>query len=266
MSVRYWVVDAFTSKVFSGNPAAVVLPERALPDALMQSIAAENNVSETAFAVPEGDGWRLRWFTPTVEVELCGHATLATSFVLGLQGHATPYRFHARSGLLLADRRGDLITLDFPARGHTPAAPVPGLAEVLGVVPTAMLQSADLIAVLDSADAVARLAPDMRQLSALCGGSLIVTAAGGDGVDITSRYFAPGYGIDEDPVTGALHTQVVPYWAAILGRSALVCRQASKRGGTMWCEARGDRVSLAGYATLYAEGNLVFPLTEDAYS
>jgi PhzF family phenazine biosynthesis protein len=256
MPLSYWVVDAFTDRVFTGNPAAVLLPEAALPDALMRSIAAENNLSETAFAVAEDSGWHLRWFTPTVEVDLCGHATLATAFVLAHLGHTGPFRFRTRSGILTASLSGGRIVLDFPARAYAPIAAPAGLVAALGAIPSLVLQSADLIAVLETAAAVHDLLPDITGVAALPGGAVIVTAAGGHGVDITSRYFAPAYGINEDPVTGALHTQVVPYWAARLGRPQLVCRQASARGGTLWCEHRGDRVLMAGTAVLYASGTI----------
>jgi predicted PhzF superfamily epimerase YddE/YHI9 len=254
--LRYWVVDAFTNRVFAGNPAAVVLPDAPLADAVMQSIAAENNLSETAFAVPEADGFHLRWFTPTVEVELCGHATLATSFVLDLLGTPGPYRFRTRSGVLIATVVDGRITLDFPARAHHAIAAPGGLLAVLGAAPVAVLQSADLIAVLGSAAAVRDLRPASEAILALPGGALIVTAQGGEDADITSRYFAPGYGIAEDPVTGALHTQVVPYWAERLGKSTLRCYQASARGGWMRCENAPPRVRMAGTAVLYAQGEL----------
>jgi PhzF family phenazine biosynthesis protein len=259
MKLPYWVVDAFTSDVFAGNPAAVLLPGTPLPATLMQSIAAENNLSETAFAVREGETFHLRWFTPTVEVELCGHATLATSFVLHQLGNAGPYSFRTRSGMLTATPENGRIVLDFPAREHREIAPPPGLAEALGATPVATLQSADLIAVLESAQTVRNLRPDSAKIAALPGGAVVVTAAGGEDADITSRYFAPAYGITEDPVTGSLHTQVVPYWASKLGKTHLVCRQASARGGTMWCEHRGDRVLMAGTAVLYATGTIHLP-------
>jgi len=255
----YWIVDAFTDRLFAGNPAAVVLPEKFPADALMQQIAAENNLSETAFAVPEGEDFRLRWFTPTVEVDLCGHATLATAFVLAHQGKGAGFRFHTRSGLLTATAEGDLLRLDFPARAFRPADAPAGLAEALGAVPLHVVQSADLIAIMPDAATVAALRPDMARIRSLPGGAVIVTAAGGEGVDITSRYFAPGHGIDEDPVTGALHTQVVPYWAEQLGRTELSCRQASARGGHMMCALRGDRVHMSGTAVLYASGRLRVP-------
>jgi PhzF family phenazine biosynthesis protein len=255
----YWIVDAFTDQLFAGNPAAVVLPEKFPADALMQQIAAETNLSETAFAVPEGDEYRLRWFTPTVEVDLCGHATLASAYILAHVGKGSAFRFHTRSGLLTADVEGDSITLDFPGRPFQETEAPSGLAGALGVEPVSVLQSADLVAVLRSPAEVAALKPDFARIRALPGGAVIVTAAGGNDADITSRYFAPAYGIDEDPVTGSLHTQVVPYWAQKLGRSRLACHQASVRGGRMMCELRGDRVLMSGTAVLFASGRLRVP-------
>ena len=259
MRLSYWVVDAFADRVFAGNPAAVVLPDVGLSNQLMQSIAAENNLSETAFAVPEGDFWQLRWFTPTVEVDLCGHATLATSFVLASLGHTGPFRYRTRSGELTADMSPGGIELDFPARSFAVIEAPPGLTEALGIRPVRVLQSADLIAVLDDPGAVSRLAPDFAAIARLPGGSVIVTAEGGECADITSRYFAPAYGINEDPVTGALHTQVVPYWAEALGRDTLICHQASARGGIMHCTRRGSRVLMLGQAVLYAQGEIFVP-------
>jgi PhzF family phenazine biosynthesis protein len=257
--LKYWVVDAFTQTLFCGNPAAVVLPDSALPDRLMQQIAAEQNLSETAFAVPEGDGYRLRWFTPTVEVDLCGHATLATSFVLRHLGHTGPYTYFTRSGVLTARAVESEIELDFPARSHEAIEVPAGLEAALGVAPVGVLRSADLIAVLASAEAVAGVKPDFLAIAKLPGGAVIVTAEGGEGVDITSRYFAPAYGIDEDPVTGALHTQVVPYWAKRLGRETLLCHQASARGGFMTCVFAAERVKMRGSAVLVASGKLHLP-------
>jgi len=260
MTHAYWIVDAFTDRVFSGNQAAVLLPSTPLPTALMQSIAAENNLSETAFAVRDGqsDGqsYHLRWFTPTVEVDLCGHATLATAFVLDMLSRPGPFHFRTRSGELVAHAGAGRITLDFPARDHHEIAAPKGLRAAIGVTAEHVLQSADLIAVLDSPDAVRDLRPDTAAIARLPGGALIVTARGGQDADITSRYFAPAYGIAEDPVTGSLHTQVVPYWARQLGKTTLACHQASARGGTMECSLRGDRVLLSGTAVLYAAGEI----------
>jgi PhzF family phenazine biosynthesis protein len=256
VSLAYWIVDAFTDRVFRGNPAAVLLPEAPLSTELMQSIAAENNLSETAFAVAEGDSYHLRWFTPTVEVDLCGHATLATSFVLASRGLTGPFRFRTRSGELTARVTDGGIELDFPARDFESVAPSQAVAGALGVTPVELLQSADLVAVLPSAADVAALRPDPVAIRALPGGALIVTAAGGEGADVTSRYFAPAYGIEEDPVTGSLHTQILPYWAPKLGKSRLVCHQASARGGVMTATLDAGRVRMEGQAVLYATGTI----------
>jgi PhzF family phenazine biosynthesis protein len=209
--------------------------------------------------VREADGFHLRWFTPTVEVDLCGHATLATSFVLYKLGHAGPFRYRTRSGLLVAHVVDNEIELDFPARSYSEIENPAGIATALGVQPACTLQSADLIAVLSSAEEVAALRPDSAAIAKLPGGAVIVTAAGGGDADITSRYFAPAYGIVEDPVTGALHTQVVPYWSARLGREILRCHQASARGGRMTCTLAGDRVKMRGTARLYAQGEFYLP-------
>ena len=261
MQLAYHVVDAFTDRVFRGNPAAVLVLEAPLSEALMQAIASENNLSETAFVVPDGERFGLRWFTPTVEVALCGHATLASAFVLDRLGHQAPFRFATQSGTLGASLEDGRIVLDFPARPVlTGAPPPPGLAEALGGTPDEVHQVLDWLCVFRSPDAVAALRPDFRKLAALPDGAAIATAAGGsDGADITSRYFAPGYGIDEDPVTGSAHTQLLPFWAARLGRKRLTCRQASGRGGTLWCELDGERVRIGGQATLYAEGRITVP-------
>ena len=255
----YWIVDAFTDRLFAGNPAAVVLPDMFPPDAVMQQIAAENNLSETAFAVEEGGEYRLRWFTPTVEVDLCGHATLATAFILGQQGKGASFRFQTRSGKLTATVAGELVSLDFPARSYTQIEAPVGLADAIGAEPVEVLQSADVIAVLADAATVAALKPDFARIKALPGGAVIVTAPGDKGADVVSRYFAPGYGIDEDPVTGSLHTQVIPYWAEKIGRTTLTCRQLSARGGFMMCRLRGERLGMSGTAVLYASGKIRLP-------
>lgn len=256
MKLAYWVVDAFTDTQFSGNPAAVVLPDVPLADAVMQAIAAENNLSETAFAVPEGDGYRLRWFTPTVEVDLCGHATLASAFVLARQGVAGPFRFHTRSGVLTAAMTDGGIELDFPAHGFAAAEMSDVVVRAVGMAPVEVFQAASLVAVLPSAGDVVGLRPDLAAIRTLPGGILIVTAAGGADSDVTSRFFGPGVGIDEDPVTGSMHTQIVPYWAAKLGKRRLICHQASQRGGRMVATLDGDRVRLEGQAVLFAEGTI----------
>ncbi len=265
MRLATFTVDAFADQVFAGNPAIVVPLERWLPDALMQAMAAEHNVSETAFFVPDGPGqWHLRWFTPQVEVPLCGHATLATAFVLATElGVTAPLRFRTASGLLGVTRDDDRFVLDFPANPPQRArCPPPGLAAALGAVPREVWRARDWICLFDSAETVRRLRPDHSRIAVLPDGDsrVIATAAGDDGRhDVVSRYFAAKVGVDEDPVTGAAHVQLVPFWASRLGRTALVCHQASRRGGTLWCGLEGDRVRMGGHAVLYARGEVLLP-------
>lgn len=261
MLLPLFQVDAFTTRPFAGNPAAVVPLTEPLPDAVMQAMAAEHNLSETAFVLREEAGWRLRWFTPKAEVEMCGHATLATAFVLARElGETPPFTFNTLSGLLIVEAEGPRFILDFPARFSEPAIPPAGLAAALGATPREVHRARDWICVMESPEQVAGLAPDHQALAALPGGErVIVTAEGGEGVDITSRFFAVKVGVPEDPVTGTAHVQLVPFWAARLQRKNLVCRQASARGGMLWCEWRGDRVRMAGDAVLYAKGEIHLP-------
>lgn len=272
MRLAYSVVDAFSATVFKGNPAAVLRLDAFLPDATMQGIAAENNLSETAFVVADGADWQLRWFTPSVEVPLCGHATLATSFVLQGEGFPAPWRFHTLSGLLTVTAEGDRLVMDFPAWEAEPAEAPQGLAEALGATPVEVHCARDWICVFDTPEEVIALKPDHARIAALAGnrviatarnaatdGCVIATAKGGEAVDITSRYFAAKVGIPEDPVTGAAHTQLAPFWSKRLGKAKLVCRQASARGGLLWTEVAGDRVRIAGHAVAYARGEIVLP-------
>jgi PhzF family phenazine biosynthesis protein len=256
-------VDAFTDAVFGGNPAAVVSLDRWLPDRLLQAIAAENNLSETAFVVAAGEAWELRWFTPAVEVDLCGHATLAAAYVLATAhapGHAT-YRFRTRrAGDLKVDVAGDLYTLDFPARPAVATIPHPGLVAALGGSPeTVMRAGHNLLAVYRTAEEVRALAPRFAELPGPEGVSVIATAPGPAGIDFVSRYFAPAMGIDEDPVTGSAHCTLVPYWAARLGRADLEARQISARGGALSCRLAGDRVRMTGRVAPYLEGRITVP-------
>jgi PhzF family phenazine biosynthesis protein len=271
--ISLYQVDAFTSRAFAGNPAAVCPLQAWLPDPLMQAIAAENNLSETAFFVPStraGDTpttqtFDLRWFTPTNEIDLCGHATLASAFVATTELDATRTRvaFHTHSGLLTVSRAGDLLEMDFPARPALPAAgPMPELAAALGAAPTTDLVGKTLVAVFDDAATVRALRPDMAALAALDTHGVIVTAPGtgaDQDVDFVSRYFAPRQGVPEDPVTGSAHCTLTPYWAARLGRERLHARQVSRRGGELTCTLRGDRVGLAGHAVLVIRGTLRLP-------
>ena len=261
MKLPLYQVDAFTARLFAGNPAAVCLLERWLPDATMQAIAAENNLSETAFLVPERADFGLRWFTPTVEVDLCGHATLASGKVIfeRVRPASASLRFHTKSGVLGVARKGDWLELDFPARPAVPCDPPPGLLDALGGSPREVRKSVrDYLVVYGSEAEVARLRPDFARLAALDSAGVIVTAEG-DEADLVSRFFAPGFGIDEDPVTGSAHCVLAPYWAERLGKATLDARQISRRGGVLRCELHGERVGIAGQAVLYLEGTIEVP-------
>jgi PhzF family phenazine biosynthesis protein len=260
MRLPLYQIDAFiTEEPFSGNPAAVCPLDAWLPDAAMQAIAAANNLSETAFFVPEDGDYRLRWFTPKTEVELCGHATLASAFVIFrfLAPDLRSVRFRTeKAGTLAVGRDGELLVLDFPARPPEPCA-VPGeLAAALGRAPASVLAASSYLAVYNEAGDIASLAPDFAAIARLDRGGVIVTAAGQGEVDFVSRYFAPAAGIDEDPVTGSAHCTLIPYWATRLGKTRLTARQISRRGGMLDCELRGERVAIAGRARLYLEGTI----------
>lgn len=262
MRLPIYQVDAFTDRVFAGNPAAVVPLESWLSDAQMLAIAAENNLAETAFFIRNGEEFELRWFTPAVEVDLCGHATLATAFVIStiLEPGRERMNFATRqAGTLTVTRDGDRYTLDFPNRPAKPAERVdPNLLAALGgPAPAAVLSGRDYLVVYESADAVRALAPDMALLSKLDLFAVCVTAPGENGVDFVSRLFAPAQGIPEDPVTGSTHCMLTPYWAERLGKTVLTARQVSARGGDLLCELAGDRVRIGGQAVLYLEGSIL---------
>ena len=267
MPVRIVQVDAFTNRPFAGNPAAVcVLPEAA-PDQWMRDVAREMNLAETAFLVPKSsapatDGYHLRWFTPAVEVDLCGHATVASAHVLWEDGHlpgSVQARFYTRSGLLTADRRGDWIDLDFPATPPAPAGPQPILLDALGVSAKFVGKSRfDYFVEVESEEAVRNLSPNFHVLRKLGLRGVIVTArSSSPEFDFVSRFFAPGAGIDEDPVTGSAHCALGPYWAGHLGKQTLVAYQASARGGVVRVCAKGERVILGGQAVTVLRGELV---------
>ncbi|MFP4207996.1 MAG: PhzF family phenazine biosynthesis protein [Wenzhouxiangella sp.] len=258
MKLDFFQVDAFAERVFEGNPAAVVALDDWLDDAVLQAIAAENNLSETAFFVAEGDGFRLRWFTPRAEVDLCGHATLATAHVLyAHRGHASPsLKFQTRSGPLGVCREAAGYCMNFPAAVSSPAA-IPGalIDGFGGRKPAEVLTGPDHLAVFANASEVAELRPDFAALARLGGRGVIATAPGAD-CDFVSRCFFPKLGVDEDPVTGSAHCQMAPYWAARLGRTDLRARQLSSRGGRVDCRLRGDRVELLGRAVTCLVGVL----------
>jgi len=257
MTLPIYQVDAFTDQLFRGNPAAVCPLEHWLEDAQLQRIAAENNLSETAFFVSHGDEYHIRWFTPIIEVELCGHATLAAAWVLfHCLGHDdAPIRFQSRGGDLQVRRSGDWLTLDFPSTPALPCSPPEGLLESFHLTPIEVLHSANYLLIFDNEDEVCALTPDLARLKTLKGGAFIVTAPGRS-CDFVSRLFAPNYGVDEDPVTGSSHCTLAPYWAEQLGKQQLTARQLSKRGGELRCELSGDRVLISGQAALYLEGQI----------
>lgn len=260
MKLQLFQVDAFTRKPFGGNPAAVVPLAEWLPDATMFNIAAENNLSETAFFVVEGERYHIRWFTPKVEVNLCGHATLATSHVifneLKIEDAFIP--FHSdRSGHLGVEKHGDKLVLDFPAYPVTEIEHSDELAKGVGITPAEVWESQENMVFLraENEEEVRGLAPDMHALTQIGYDEVIVTAEGDD-CDFASRMFAPRIGIPEDPVTGAIHCTLIPYWAGRLGKEKLFARQVSKRGGELFCELAGDRVKIGGNAVTYLKGEI----------
>ncbi len=256
MKIPLFVADAFASQPFHGNPAAVCPLKHWLGDATMQSIAAENNLSETAFFVPRGGDYELRWFTPTVEMDLCGHATLASAFILfselGFRGDVV--RFHSRSGILSVTREGEILTLDFPSRPPAPCEVPDALINGLGAKPVEVLKARDYFAIYATEGEVRSLQPDFATLGKL-DAKVIVTAPGGD-CDFVSRFFAPTFGVNEDPVTGSAHCTLIPYWSHRLGKPSLFARQVSQRGGELFCRLAGERVHIGGKAVLYSRGHI----------
>jgi PhzF family phenazine biosynthesis protein len=255
-------VDAFTDRPFAGNPAAVCILPAARDEAWMQAVAREMNLSETAFLHPDDDGWELRWFTPSTEVDLCGHATLASAHVLWEDGGlpaGDEARFHTRSGLLTARREGAWISMNFPAKPEEETAPSPELARALGAEPVYVGRSHfDFLVELESEEQVRALRPDLGLLRQVAARGIIVTSRSETpGIDFVSRFFAPRVGVDEDPVTGSAHCCLAPFWAARLGRSELVGFQASERGGTVRVRTAGDRVHLGGQAVTVLRAELV---------
>jgi predicted PhzF superfamily epimerase YddE/YHI9 len=262
MPVSLFHVDAFTGQAFAGNPAAVCPLDSWLDDGLLRAIAAENNLSETAYFMPEGDHFRLRWFTPLCEVNLCGHATLASAFILMtiLDPSRESVRFETRSGMLTVKREDDLFAMDLPA---LPAwvcemPPTELMASLrTDTSPQMILQLKDnYFVVYDNEDTVRNLRPNLRELEKLHPAGVAITAPGKN-ADFVSRYFAPSYGIPEDPVTGSTHCSLAPYWGQRLGKNILHARQVSQRGGELWCEVAGDRVIIRGKAVLTLKGSLL---------
>lgn len=264
-TLALYQVDAFAEGVFSGNPAAVVPLEAWLPDELLLAIAEENNLSETAFFVPlpQGRGFHLRWFTPTFEIDLCGHATLATAWVifneLGFPGNRL--RFESKSGELHVDRNGELLVLDFPSWPPQPVPVTEAMARAFGALPLEAHAGRDLLCVFENEDTVRGLTPDhaaFHELPYVCNIASAQGKPGGE-FDFVSRVFCPEVGVPEDPVTGSAHSLLTPFWAARLGKTRLSAFQASRRGGRLNCELAGERVRIAGRATLYLRGHICLP-------
>ena len=255
--IPYFEVHSFTDQVFAGNPAGVCPLHEWLDDTLMLRIAAENNLSETAFFVPSEDHYDLRWFTPTVEVDLCGHATLAAAYVLfeqlGQEGDVIV--FHSLSGPLAVWKDNDFLVMDFPARPADSTETPDHLVKGLGSDVESVLKARDYLVVLEDEEAIRGLQPDFSELELIDCEGIIVTAPGNE-VDFVSRFFAPRMGINEDPVTGAAHSTLIPYWAERLAKDRLRARQISERGGDLWCMQRDDRVHIGGRAVLYSKGFL----------
>jgi PhzF family phenazine biosynthesis protein len=260
MRIPLYQVDAFTGRLFGGNPAAVGPLGEWLPEATMQAIAAENNLAETAFFVAQGAGYLLRWFTPTVEVELCGHATLASGYVVThiLMPDPRSVRFDTlKAGPLEVTRDGDLLAMDCPSWPPEREHADPRILAALGAAPVqSFVARGRTLAVYERAADVAALRPDFAVMRQVPGADAIVTAPGDGGVDFVSRYFAPNYGVDEDPATGSAHCVLTPYWADRLGKRQLRAQQISARVGDLQCTLKGDRVTLAGHAVLYVEGSI----------
>jgi PhzF family phenazine biosynthesis protein len=257
MKIPIYQIDAFASKLFSGNPAAVVPLDDWIDDKTMLAIAAENNLAETAFFIRDGDGFDLRWFTPKFEVDLCGHATLASAWVifneLGYGGDEI--RFECKSGTLLVQRDGDLLSMDFPSWMPEVVSAPDGLIEALGVEPVEVLKSRDYMVIYGSEAEVRSINPDFGKLIKVDTLGVCVTSKGDD-ADFVSRFFAPRAGIPEDPVTGSTHSELAPYWAGKLAKTKMRALQLSERGGELFCEHQGDRTKIAGYAVKYLSGEI----------
>jgi PhzF family phenazine biosynthesis protein len=259
MKIPFYQVDAFSSNIFSGNPAAICILESWLDTNVLQSIAAENNLSETAFLVPKSRGrYELRWFTPTIEVDLCGHATLASAFVIFsfVDVTLTSIDFETASGLLSVARSGALLSMDFPSRRPEPAEKSPLIAQALGAEPLEVLKSRDLLVIFENESTVRNMKPDFDKLKQIRDAFAIIVTAKGEKSDFVSRFFAPNAGVSEDPVTGSAHCTLIPYWSERLGKNKLHAFQLSERGGELFCENVRDRVRISGHAVIYAKGEL----------
>jgi len=257
--MKYYVVDAFAERLFKGNPAGVCLPEEWPDDEVMKNIAFENNLSETAFIVKNEDSYDLRWFTPEIEIDLCGHATLASAFVISnfVDKDVEFMRFNSRSGVLTVTRKEDLYELDFPARKPRRIEVTEQMSRAIGANVLEAHQSRDTLLLLEDERQVISLTPDLGLIKSLPDCFAIIVTAQGESVDFVSRFFAPGGGVPEDPVTGSAHCTLIPFWSERLGKTEMIAMQLSKRGGTLYCKDCGDRVKIAGKAALYLQGEIL---------
>jgi len=263
--MQYHVIDVFTDKLFSGNPAGVCMLDMWLPDETLQGIATENNLSETAFLVKQNNYYDLRWFTPELEVDLCGHATIASAYVLfdDIENAADVIKFKTKSGIMAVTREDELLYLDFPSRPVTPCTIYPAFERAFGIKPIAAYKAVDFLVLVDSEQILRNIKPDfsiLRQIKTEAGLNsdsfgIIVTAKGSE-YDFVSRFFAPNAGIDEDPVTGRAYCSLVPFWNEKLDRKVMTARQLSKRGGVLYCEDHGSRVKIGGKVVRYLKGNI----------
>lgn len=254
---RHYHIDAFTDRVFSGNPAGVCFLDTWLDDKILQSIAAQNNLPETAFLVHTSEHYELRWFSPRIEIDMCGHATLASAFAVFeyIDHEAFQVDFQTKSGKLSVRRQGELLMMDFPARPPQTCQAPENIDEIMGIHPEEALRARDLLLVYEEEEQIRRLKPDMAGVAALDHFAVIVTAPG-DNCDFVSRFFAPGAGIPEDPVTGSSHCTLIPYWSERLGKKELHALQLSERGGELFCKDMGEMVSIGGRAIMYMSGTI----------
>lgn len=256
--MKYFVIDAFAENVFGGNPAGVCVLEKPLDETLMQNIAKENNLSETAFVYKEKNQYYLRWFTPGGEIDLCGHATLGTAYVIAnfVDRNVKVMKFSTKSGILTVEKKGDLFEMDFPSRMPEKIDAIEKVTDVIGVKPLETHLSRDLVVLLEREEQVKNLKPDFVKMKELNIGLGVVVTAKGQKEDFVSRYFAPELNVNEDPVTGSSHSSLVPFWAERLGKQHLIARQLSERGGVLICENAGERVKISGKAVLYMVGEI----------
>ena len=256
--MKYFIVDAFADHLFQGNQAGVCLVDRPLDDQTMQNIAAENNLAETAFVRPKGDDYDLRWFTPEVEIDLCGHATLASAFILStiVDTSLRVMRFHTLSGVLTVSKRDDLLEMIFPSRAPTPKPVDSLMSQALGAPVLEAHLSRDMLLLVENEEAVRKLKPDLDLVGQIPDCFAVIVTAKGEEVDFVSRFFAPRAGIPEDPVTGSSHSTLIPFWAERLKKDQMIARQLSKRGGTLYCENHGPEVKISGRAALYLTGEI----------